>query len=62
MLLEIYKRDAKSGLFPIPCYTGSKSLVESVHSTEILKEKRLKVDVCVICEMLEKKEIESINW
>ena len=62
MLLEIYKRDAKSGLFPIHCYTDSKSLLESVHSTKTLKEKRLKADVCVIREMLEKKEIESINW
>ena len=62
MLLEIYKRDAKSGLFPIHCYTDSKLLLESVHSTKTLKEKRLKVDVCVIREMLEKKEIESINW
>ena len=38
--------DARSGLFPIHCYTGSKSLLESVHSTKTLKEKRLKVDVC----------------
>ena len=46
-LLEIYNRDAKSGLFPIHCYTDSKSLLESVHSTKTLKEKRLKVDVSV---------------
>ena len=62
ILLEIYKRDAKSGLFPIRCYRDSKSLVESVHSTKTLKEKSLKVDACVVREMLEKKEIESINW
>ena len=61
MLLEIYNRDAKSGLFPIHCYTGSKSLLESVYSTKTLKENILKVDVCVILEMLEKKEIQSIN-
>ena len=61
MLLEIYKRDVKTRLFPIHCYTDSKSLLESVHSTKTLKEKRLKVDVCVIREMLEKKN-ESINW
>ena len=60
MLLEIYKRDAKSGLFPIHCYTDSKLLLESVHSTKT--QKKLKVDVCVIREMLEKKKIESINW
>ena len=52
MLLEIYKRDDKSGLFPIHCYTDSKLLLESVHSTKTLKEKRLKVDVCVIRETL----------
>ena len=27
-----------------------------------LKEKRLKVDVCTIREMTDKKEIESMNW
>ena len=62
ILLEIYHRDAESGLFPIYCYTDSVSLLESVHSTKTLKQKRLKVDVCVVREMLEKKEIKSINW
>ena len=55
MLLEISNRDAKSGLFPIHCYTDIKSLLESVHSTKTLKEQRLKVDVRVIREMLENK-------
>ena len=33
-----------------------------MHSTKTLKEKRLKVDACVIREMLEKKkEISSVN-
>ena len=41
---------------------SSKSLLESVHSTKTLKEKRLKVNVCVICEMLEKNKIQSIYW
>ena len=61
ILLEIYNRDAKSELPLIHCYTDSKSPLESVHSTKNLKEKRIKVDVCIIREMLEKKEIESIN-
>ena len=47
----------------MPCYTGNKLLLNSVHSTKPLKEKRLKVDVCIIREMLEKKkEIISVNW
>ena len=37
-------------------------MIDSVHSTKTLKEKRLKVDVCIIREMLEKNEISSINW
>ena len=53
--------DAKRGMFPMHCYTDSKSLVESVYSTKTLKEKRLKADVSVILEMLETKEIQSIN-
>ena len=61
MLLGTYNRDTRSGLFLIHCYTGSILLLESVYSTKSFKEKRLKVDFCVIREMLEKKEIQSIN-
>ena len=62
MLLEIYKKESHSKIFPIHCFTDSKSLLDSVHSTKTLKEKRMKVDVCIIREMLEKHEINSINW
>ena len=60
--LELYKRETESGLFPIHCYTGSKHLLNWGHSTKTSKEKRLKVDVCIIREMLEKKGISSVNW
>ena len=60
--LELYKRETESGLFPIHCYTGSKYVLNSGHSTKTLKEKRLKLDVCNIREMLEKKGISSVNW
>ena len=62
ILLEIYNKESNSELFPIHCYTDNKSLLDSLYSTKNLKEKRLKVDVCIIREMLDKKEIESINW
>ena len=45
ILLELYKKETDSGLFPIHCYTDNKSLLDLVHSTKTLKEKRLKVDV-----------------
>ena len=60
--LELYNRETESGLFPIHCYTGSKHLLNWGHSTKTSKEKRLKVDVCIIREMLEKKGISSVNW
>ena len=62
ILLEIYKKEPHSKTFPIHCFTDSKSLLDPVHSTKTLKEKRLKVDVCIIREMLEKNEISSTNW
>ena len=62
ILLEIYKKEPHSKTFPIYCFTDSKSLLDSVHSIKTLKEKRLKLDVCIIREMLEKNEISSINW
>ena len=49
-------------MFPIHCYTNNKSLLDSVYSTKTLKEKMLKLDVCIMREMRDKKEIESINW
>ena len=55
ILLELYKKEADSGSFPIHCYTDNKSLLDSVQSSKTLKEKRMKVDVCIINEMLEKK-------
>ena len=58
----LYKKETDSGSFPIHCYTDNKSLLDSVYFTKTLKEKRLKVDVCIIREMLQKKVISSVNW
>ena len=57
ILLELCKKETDNGLFPIHCYTDNKLLLDSLYSTKILKEKRLKVDVCIIREMLEKKKL-----
>ena len=53
----MYKKKAESGLFLIHCFTDNKSLLDSVHSTETLKEMRLKIDIFIIREMLEKKNL-----
>ena len=41
ILLELYKKETDGGSFPMPCYTGNKLV---------------KVDVCIIRDMLEKKK------
>ena len=44
------------------CFTDSKSLHDAVYSSKILTEKRLKIELCAIRELLEKGEIHSITW
>ena len=62
ILLEIYKNEPHTKTFPIHCLADSStSLLDSLHSIKTLKEKRLKVDVCIIRMMLEKNEISSKN-
>ena len=48
-------------IFPIYCYTDNKSLVETVNSTKTLTENRLKVDICIIREMINKHEVKQIS-
>ena len=47
---------------PIDCITDNKSLFDAVYSTKTLIEKRLKVDICVIREMIAKGEVHSVKW
>ena len=44
------------------CFTDSKSLYEASYSMTNLLDKRLRIDIAIIREMLEKKEIEKVNW
>ena len=47
---------------PIKCITDSKSSHDAVYSSKTLTEKRLKIELCAICESLEKREIQSVTW
>ena len=55
LLFILLNKELKFDLFPIYCYTDNKSLVDTINSTKKFTEKRLKVDVCIITEMTEKK-------
>ena len=47
---------------PIIAYVDNKSVVESVHSTKLVEDKRLRIDIAAIVESLESKEVIDIKW
>ena len=46
----------------VHCYVDNKSLVDSLYSSHQVEEKRLRIDLAVIDDKLEKKEIEKVDW
>ena len=47
---------------PIVCYTDNKSLVDVLDSKKNVDDKRLRIDIALLKDMLQKKEISSIKW
>ena len=62
LLCEVLNKEMDPVIFLIYCYTDNKSLVEMVNSTKTLTEKKLKVHICIIREMIEKHEVKQISW
>ena len=52
----------KKERFPIVMRTDNDSLEQSVNSTNSLEDKRLELDIAIIREMLEKKELAKVEW
>ena len=47
---------------PIYCAVDNRSLVDSLYSTNQIEDKRLRIDLAVLRDMLEKKEIHKVAW
>ena len=62
LLCEVSNKEMHPDIFPIYCYTDKKSFVVTVNSTKTLTEKQLKVNICMIREMIEKHEVKQISW
>ena len=60
LIEEIFESSVKE--MPVCCITDNKSLVETVHSSNTLEDKRLIVDIAMMREKLRNKEIASIEW
>ena len=49
-------------VLPLDCYIDSKLLHEALYSIRPVLDKRLRVGIGILHEMLEKKEINSVQW
>ncbi|MCG7877700.1 MAG: hypothetical protein N0C90_15385 [Candidatus Thiodiazotropha endolucinida] len=47
---------------PITAYTDNKSVIEAVHSTKLVDDKRLRVDIATISQSLARNEVSEIKW
>ena len=47
---------------PVKCYVDNRSLVESLHSSKYIEDKRLRLDIAVISDMLDRGELHSVSW
>ena len=50
------------GVLPVKCFVDNKSLVQTVHSTKAVGDKRLRIEIAYIKELLERGEVNQINW
>ena len=46
----------------VNCYVDNKSLVDALSSTKRVEDRRLRIDLAVLEDMLAKKEINSVLW
>ena len=62
LLSEMVFNKPKKNRVPIKVCTDNKSLFENIHSTKAVSEKRLRVEIGSIKEMLHKGELSSVKW
>lgn len=48
--------------FKIKCYVDNKSLVDALHSYKNVDDRRLRIDIAVLRDMLERGEIGEVSW
>ena len=46
----------------IQCFVDNKSLVDALHSSHRVEDKRLRIDIAVMQDMLDRKEVTSVKW
>ena len=46
----------------VRCYVDNKSLVESLHSSKYIEDRRLRLDIAVLRDMIDRGELHSVSW
>ena len=46
----------------IQCFVDNKSLVDALHSSHRVEDKRLRIDIAVLQDMLSREEVTSVKW
>ena len=63
LLKELLFQDSeKVENIPIICKTDSRQLNQAVHSVRAIEDKRLRREIAILREMLERKELSEIKW
>ena len=61
-LRDIIRQLTKASELPIIAIVDNKSVVEAVHSTKMVDDKRLRIDIGAVKQSLEKREIQAVKW
>ena len=62
LILELLHMSDHSENIPIHCRTDNSGLLESIYSSTQILDKRLRIETALLREMIEKREISSVQW
>ena len=62
MLLDIFKLNDETAVIPITCKTDNNGMYDSAHSTTQILNKRLRIEMAILREMLQQQEILQMVW
>ena len=59
---HIIEELTEPGELPINLYTDNKSLLDTLSSAKSVDDRRLRIDIAVLQDMIQKKEIRTVSW
>ena len=60
-ICEIVNRQVLQKFLPIKYYIDDKYLIDSIYSTKTVPAERLQIALCIVCEIIAKKEVTSVD-